>query len=78
MLLKKTNGSTMKEEILKIPWDNWQWKHNYTKSMGYSKSSPKREVHSDTGLHQKNKKTSQINNLTYHLKEWEKEEKNKT
>ena len=23
---------------LKIPWDKWQWKHNYTKSMGCNKS----------------------------------------
>ena len=41
--------------------------------MGCSKSSSHREVNSDTGLPQKEEK-SQINNLTYHLKELEKEE----
>ena len=42
--------------------------------MGCSKSSSCREVHSDTGLPQKQEK-SQINNLTYHIKQLEKEEK---
>ena len=40
--------------------------------MGLRKSSPKREVYSDTGPHQETRKIS--NNLTYHLKELEKEE----
>ena len=44
--------------------------------MRCSKSSSKREVYSDTGLPQERKKT-QMNNLTYHLKELEKEEVNK-
>ena len=44
--------------------------------MGCSKSSPKKEVYSITGLPQKQEK-SQINNLTHHLKELEKEEKTK-
>ena len=44
--------------------------------MECSKSSPKRELHSDKGLPQKQEK-SQINNLTYHLKELEKEEQTK-
>ena len=35
----------IKEKILKIPPDKWQWKHNRTKSMACSKSGPKREVH---------------------------------
>ena len=38
-----------------------------------AKAFLKREIHSDTGLPQKRKK-SQINNLTYHLKELEKEQ----
>ena len=38
--------------------------------MGCSKSSPEREVHSDTGHPQKTRKLS--NNLAYHLKELEK------
>ena len=36
--------------------------------MGSHKSSAQREIHSDTGLPQKRKKKSQIDNLTYHLK----------
>ena len=42
--------------------------------MGCSQSSPKREVHSDTGLPQKKKKNLKISNLTYHLKGLEKEQ----
>ena len=41
--------------------------------MGCSKSSSKREVYSNTILPQKQEK-SQINNLTLHLKQLEKEE----
>ena len=40
------------------------------------KSSSQKEVHSDTGLPQKRKKY-QINNLTYHIKELEKKNKQK-
>ena len=42
--------------------------------MGYNKSSSKREVYSNTILPQEK---SQINNLTLHLKELEKEEQTK-
>ena len=42
--------------------------------MGCSKSSSKREVYSYTSLSQE---TSQVNNLTLHLKELEKEEQKK-
>ena len=41
--------------------------------MGHFKSSPKGKVHSNTGTPQETKK-SQINNLTLHLKQLEKEE----
>jgi len=41
--------------------------------MRYISSGPKGEIHSDRGLSQKSRKIS-INNLTYHLKELEKEE----
>ena len=41
--------------------------------MGFSKSSAKGKVHSNTGLPQETRK-SQINNLTLHLKQPEKEE----
>ena len=42
--------------------------------MGHCKSSAKGKVHSNTGLTSRNKKKSQINNLTLHLKQLEKEE----
>ena len=48
-------------------------KHNFPKSMGHSKSSSKRKVYSEKDLPQEKEK-SQIENLTYHLKEFEKEE----
>ena len=41
--------------------------------MGYCKSSAKGKVHSNTGLPQEMRK-SQINNITVHLKQLEKEE----
>ena len=41
--------------------------------MGFSKSSAKGKVRSNTGIPQETKK-SQINNLTLHLKQLEKEE----
>ena len=47
-------------------------KHKFPKSMGHSKSILKREIYSNTGLSQKQEK-SQINILTFHLKELEKE-----
>ena len=43
------------------------------KPMGHCKSSANGKVHSNTGLLQKQAK-SQINNLTLHLKQLEKEE----
>ena len=45
---------------------------NSPKSIGSSKSSSKREVYSNTGLPQETRKIS--SNLSYHLKELEKEE----
>ena len=42
--------------------------------MGFSKSSAKREVHSNTSLPQETRETSN-NNLTLYLKHLEKEEK---
>ena len=49
-------------------------KHNGPKPVGCSKSSSKREVYSNTILRQKTRK-SQINNLTLHLKQLEREQK---
>ena len=42
--------------------------------MGHCKSSAKEKIHSNTGLPQETRKKSQINNLTVHLKQLEKEE----
>ena len=43
--------------------------------MGFSKSSPKGKVHSNTSLPQETReKKNQINNLTLYLKQLEKEE----
>ena len=56
----------------KISLNNQNWKQNTPKSMGCSKSSSKKELHSDKGLPQETRKIS--NNLTYVLKDKEKEE----
>ena len=42
----------------KIPGDKWKWKRNSPKSMGWSKSSSKREGYSDTGLPWETRKIS--------------------
>ena len=42
--------------------------------MGFSKSSVKGKVHSNTSLPQETREKNQINNLTLHLKQLEKEE----
>ena len=48
-------------------------KQNHSKPVRYCKSSAKGKVHSNTGIPQERRK-SQINNLTLHLKQLEKEE----
>ena len=53
--------------------NQWKLKHNNPKPVGHCKSSAKGKVHSNTGRPQKQEK-SQINNLTLHLKQLEKEE----
>ena len=53
--------------------NKWKWKHDNPKPIGFSKSSAKREVHSNTSLTSRNEK-NQVNNLTLHLKQLEKEE----
>ena len=45
----------MKEEILS---NKWKWEHNNPKSVGYSESSSKGEIHSNTGLPQETRKIS--------------------
>ena len=54
--------------------NEWKWKHNNPEPMGHCKSSVKGKVHSNTGLPQETGKKSQINNLTLHLTQQEKEE----
>ena len=58
---KKNNGSTkkIKEEIKKYR-DKWKWKYNIPKSMGWSKSSSKKEVYSAISLHRKQEKSQTI------------------
>ena len=46
-------------------------KHDLSKSMGYSRSSPEKEVYSDTGLSPETRKISNKQS-NYHLKELEK------
>ena len=60
-----------KTEEIKKKIPKGKWKHNDPKPMGYSKSSSKKEVYSNTSLPQETRKIS--NNLTLHLKELEKE-----
>ena len=59
--------------INKIPRDKWKWKHS-PKPVGWSKSSFKREVYSNTTLSQEIRKTS--NKQPNHI-QLEKEEKTK-
>ena len=47
-----------------MPRNKWQWKHDDPNSMGFSTSSSKKEVSSNTSLPQEMKKKHQINNLT--------------
>ena len=51
--------------------NEWKWNHNNQKPVGHCKSSAKWKVHSNTGILQE---TSQINKLTLHIKQLEKEE----
>ena len=43
---------------LKIPGDKWKWNHSDPKSLGYSESSSKRDVYSNTSLPQETRKMS--------------------
>ena len=62
---QKTNQNMHRNE--------WKWKHNNRKPVGQCKNSAKGKVHSNTGIPQETRKKSQINNLTLHLKQLEKE-----
>ena len=52
--------------------NEWKWKHNNPKPLGHCKSSTKGKVQSNT-TYLKKQETSQINKLTLHLKQLEKE-----
>ena len=55
------NNQETTEEIRgnqKIPRNKWQWKHDDPKPMGYSKSSSKRKVYSNTILPQETREIS--------------------
>ena len=55
----------IKREINKFP-ETKQWEHDNSKPMGWSKSSSKREVYSNTILPQETRKTLNIQpNFTY-------------
>ena len=53
--------------------DTMKMRKQYPKVCGKQWNSPKREIHSITGLYQEARK-SQVNDLTLHLKELEKEQ----
>ena len=42
----------------KLPRNKWQWKHNDLNPMGFTKSSSKKEVYSNTVLPQETRKIS--------------------
>ena len=72
------NNQQVTEEIKreikkKTSRSKWQWKHDNSKPMGCSKSSPKRKVYSNTILSQETRKTS--DNLTLNPKQQGKEQK---
>ena len=48
----------IKRETKKNSRNKWQWKHYNSKPTGWSKSSSKREVYSNTILPQETRKTS--------------------
>ena len=53
--------------------NKWKWKYDNPKPMGFSKSSAKKEVHSNTSLAQETRETSN-KEPTLCLKHLEKEE----
>ena len=72
---QKNHWKKNKEEIFKIPGDEWKGEHNDLKSMEWSRSSSNWKVYSDTHLPQEIRKIS--NNLTLHLKELKRREQTK-
>ena len=60
----------------KIFWNKWKWGHNNPKSVGHWEGNHKKEIHKLQAYLKKTTK-AQINNLTSHLKELEKEQQTK-
>ena len=61
----------------KIPWKKWEWEHNNPKPVGHRDSNPKRKLALQAYLKKEQrlkKEKAQINDLTSHLKELEKEQ----
>ena len=52
------NNQQITEEIKNLHRNEWKWKHNNPKPVGHCKSSPKGEVHSNTGIPQETRKKS--------------------
>ena len=71
LLNKDWVAREIKEEIKNIMATNDNENTTIQKSMGHSESSLESEVHSSTGLLQKNQETMVINYLTLQLKELE-------
>ena len=69
------NNQRVMKEIKTMPRYKWQWKHDNSKPMGCSKSSPKREFIEIQSYLKKQEKI-QIENLAWHRKQLEKEGKN--
>ena len=57
----------------KTPRNKWKWKHDDPKPMGHTKSSSKKEFHSNTILPQETRRISN-KQPTLHLKQLEKEQ----
>ena len=68
-----TNNRRNQKRNQNMHRNKWKWKHNNPKPMGYCKSSAKWRFIAIQAYLKKQEK-SQINNLTLHLKQLEKEE----
>ena len=51
-----TNHRKIKKRNQNMHRNEWKWKHNNPKPMGYCKSSAKGKVHSNTGIPQETRK----------------------
>ena len=46
----------IQEEIKKVSGNKWKWTHKRPKPMGHSDGNPEKDVHSNTGLPNKDRK----------------------